>query len=117
MLTRPATRRPTPVSVYCLLTLLLLSFAADPRRAVASPASEECEGDACAAVTLTFDSSKVQYLARNNSADRWVRVVASNVSSAADACLGPGKSADLPIKSIVGRYRADYTAPRCGAPE
>jgi hypothetical protein len=43
----------------------------------ARPAPDDCEGDACASVTVTFDETKQQYLAQNNSSDRWVRVSAS----------------------------------------
>jgi hypothetical protein len=35
-------------------------------------AATECDGDACAQVSFTFDEAKGQYLARNNSAERWV---------------------------------------------
>ena len=77
----------------------------------------ECEGDACAVVAVTFDETKQQYRAQNNSPDRWVRVVAANVASASDLCVGPGKAGYLQLKSIVGPYRAGYAEPRCGAPE
>ena len=81
------------------------------------PAATECEGDACSQVTLTFDESKQQYLARNNSTDRWARVTASNVAAAAGACLAPGKDAFLPLKSIAGSYHAAYAEVRCGVAE
>jgi hypothetical protein len=57
------------------------------------PAASECEGDACAQVSLTFDAYEQQYLARNNSPDRWVKVSAPNLSSFASACVAsaPGR--------------------------
>jgi hypothetical protein len=77
-------------------------------------AASECEGEACPQVSLTFDADKQQYLARNNSPDRWVKVSASNLSSFASACVGPSKSDYLKIKSVVGPYRAEYDE-GCGA--
>lgn len=80
----------------------------------AAAAAMECEGNACAQVTLTFDEAKGQYRAQNNSPDRWARVTASNVASAASVCLAPGKAAYLSLKSIVGPYRASFAPVRCG---
>ena len=79
------------------------------------PVATECEGEACPQVSLTFDADKQQYLARNNSTDRWVKVSASNLSSFASACVGPGKDGELALKSVVGPYRAEYAEERCGA--
>ncbi len=79
------------------------------------PSTAECEGDACQQVTVAFDEARQQYRARNNSADRWVRVSASNLSAAAGACLAPGAAEYLPLKSIVAPYRAEFEEPRCGA--
>jgi hypothetical protein len=80
----------------------------------ASPAAADCEGDACAEVAVTFDESRQQYRAVNNSADRWARVTASNVVASASACLAPGKDAYLSLKSITGAYHAAYVEARCG---
>jgi hypothetical protein len=78
------------------------------------PVATECEGDACSQVTVTFEESKQQYRAVNNSADRWARVTASNEAASAGACLAPGKDAYLPLKSIAGPYHAAYAEVRCG---
>ena len=78
------------------------------------PVATECEGDACSQVTLTFDESKQQYRAVNNSADRWARVTASNMAASASVCLAPGKDAYLPLKSITGAYHAAYAEAKCG---
>jgi hypothetical protein len=80
-------------------------------------ASAECVGTACQQVTVTFDEAAQQYRAQNNSAGRWVKVSASNLAAAASACLGPGSTEYLPLKSIVAPYRAEFDQPRCGAPD
>lgn len=80
------------------------------------PAATECEGDACSQVTLTYDESKGEYRAHNNSTDRWARVSASNAAASSTTCLAPGKSDSLTLKSVVGPYQAEYAEPRCGAP-
>ena len=78
------------------------------------PAVADCEGDACSQVTVTFDESRQQYRAQNNSGDRWARVTASNMAASASACLAPGKDAYLPLKSITGAFHAGYAEARCG---
>lgn len=109
----------TPARLTLLLSVALLA-AADAHHASAhlSPASaasfSDCEGDACSQVTLTFDETKQQYRAQNNSADRWAKVAASNVAASASACLAPGAGDYLPLKSIVGNYQAAYAEPKCG---
>jgi hypothetical protein len=80
----------------------------------ASVAAVECEGTACQQITLTFDEAKQQYRVQNSSTDRWVRVSAANVAASAFACVGPGKSEDLPLRSIAGSYHADYSDQTCG---
>jgi hypothetical protein len=67
----------------------------------------DCEGNACTQVTLTFDESKQQYKVQNNS-DRVVRVEASNLSGGNRILVEAGKDAYLPMKSIIGSYRANY---------
>jgi hypothetical protein len=67
----------------------------------------ECEGNACGLVTLTFDETKQQYLAQNNS-DRLIRVEASNWAGGRSVIIEAGKSAYLPLKSFIGPYRANY---------
>ena len=105
-----------------LLAVLALSAQGGPdafARGLPSlrPAAAECEGDACAHVTVTFDESKQQYRAQNNSTERWARVTASNMAGSASACLAPGGEAYLPLKDIAGAYRAAYAEARCGAAE
>lgn len=78
------------------------------------PAAAECEGDACSQVTVTFDESRQQYRAVNNTPDRWAQVTASNMVASASACLAPGKEAYLSLKSIAGAYGAEYAEVRCG---
>lgn len=99
------------VALPFLLTTTLLTGLPTP-----GAAAVDCEGDACAQVSVTFDEARQQYRAQNNSTTKWVRVSASNRASAASACVAPGKAADLPLQTIVGAYRADFAAARCGAP-
>jgi len=102
----------TALTLFCVLAAFYATgTSAGP---AVSPAPAACEGDACAAVTLAFDEAEGQYRVRNNSAERWVKVAASNVAAYADACVGPGKTKHLPLRSISGSYRADYAEPRCG---
>jgi hypothetical protein len=94
---------------------LFAQLALDRRGGAA--ASAECEGTACQQVTVTFDEAEQQYRVQNNSAGRWVKVSASNLAAAAGACLGPGATECLPLKSIVAPYHAEFDEPRCGAPD
>jgi hypothetical protein len=73
----------------------------------------DCEGEACGQVTVTFDETKQQYKVQNNSADRWVRVSASNLAASASACVPPGRPEYLALKNIEGSYRAAYAEPGC----
>jgi len=107
---RHATR--LPIAAY-LLALALFSTPFAARHATAAPAAD-CEGDACSSVTFSFDDAKQQYRALNNSADRWVKVSASNLAAAATACLAPSKDGYLPLKGVVGSYRAEFAETRCG---
>lgn len=100
-----------------LAVLTLSGHARAHGRAPAEPPAVECEGDACPQVTVTFDEEKGLYRARNNSAERWARVTATNVAAAASLCLAPGQAEHLSLKSIVGPYRAVYAEVRCGEEE
>ncbi len=102
-------------ALFALPLTLLLSTATPTHHVAAASAAYDCEGDACAQVTITFDEAKQQYRAQNSSADRWAKVSASNLAGTASACIEPGKAEYLPLKSIVGTYRAEYTEARCGA--
>lgn len=113
----------TPAHLTLLLSVALLA-AADAHHAAATalqppPVStasfSDCEGDACSQVMLVFDDAKQQYRAQNNSADRWAKVSASNVAASASACLAPGTSSYLPLKSVVGSYSASFADVKCGA--
>ncbi|HEX8686505.1 MAG TPA: hypothetical protein VF654_08385 [Pyrinomonadaceae bacterium] len=64
-------------------------------------------------MVVTFDEAKGQYRVRNNSADAWVRVTASNMAASAEVCVGPGKTGHLSLKGIVGAYKAGYDS-SCG---
>jgi hypothetical protein len=101
-----------------LLAAFLLGFLLPAAgSASAAAVTTDCDGDACSSVTLTFDDSRQQYRAQNNSADRWAKVTASNLAASASACLGPGESEYLPLQSYVAPYHADFADTRCGAPQ
>lgn len=107
------------LAALTLLAALMLSVQGGPAArarglSTLRAAAAECEGDACSQVTVTFDESKEQYRAVNNSAERWTRVTASNMAASASACLAPGKDGYLPLKSIAGTYHAEYAEARCG---
>jgi hypothetical protein len=105
------------LSVAVALALVCTSAAAIPPTTspvrAATPVTG-CEGDACSSVTFTFDDTKQQYHIQNTSTDRWMHVSASNLAASASACLAPSKDAYLPLKGVVGSYRADYSQQRCG---
>lgn len=108
------TRRRGLLAVLAATAALAFTLLPATHGRAAPPAITDCEGDACAQVTLTFDEAKGQYLAQNNSSDRWMRVTASNVAAASSVCLAPGKAAHLSLKSIVSPYRATYAPVKCG---
>lgn len=109
-------RRVLLAALAACAALSLPGRPGDAGRASAHPALIECEGDACAAVTLAFDEVKGQYRVRNDSPDRWARVTASNLAAAFSACVAPGRDEYLPMKSVVAPYKAVYAEARCGAP-
>jgi hypothetical protein len=100
------------LALACAAAAALSPAAAAPRPGAAAAA--DCDGDACSQVTLTFDDTKQQYRAQNNSQERWVRLSASNLSAAVNTCLGPGKALYLPLKSVVPPYRAAFAEVKCG---
>ncbi|HEX8558666.1 MAG TPA: hypothetical protein VF668_11205 [Pyrinomonadaceae bacterium] len=97
-----------------LVAAAALSPAARPGVAGAAAAAAECQGEACAQVTLTEDGAGQKFTARNSS-DRWVRVSASNLAAYAGVCLAPGREGALNLKSVTS-YRADYAEPKCETP-
>lgn len=74
----------------------------------------ECEGDGCAQVTITWDDAKQQYKVQNNSAERWVKVEASNLAASASLCLAPTKTDHLALNTVVGVFRAALVEDNCG---
>jgi hypothetical protein len=77
-------------------------------------AFNECEGDGCAQVTITWDDAKQLYKVQNNSADRWVKVEASNLAASASLCLAPTKTDHLSLTTVVGAFRAAPAEENCG---
>lgn len=86
---------------------LTLAGQAGALGCVAPTPALECEGAACAQVVLTFDEARQQYKVQND-ASRAVIVEGANLVATARVRVGAGQSDYLPLKSIVGAYRADY---------
>lgn len=103
----------TPFAVcLVMLALAVIVAGAKARTLHVAPVSSlsnnlDCEGNACSRVTLTFDEAKQQYKAQTHS-DRLVRVEVSNLAGGNWILVHAGKDAYLPMKSIVGTYRAYY---------
>lgn len=112
-MTKQTRRTRGRIAALATVVVMTLSGQMGALGRVAPVPALECEGTACAQVTLTFDEAKGQYRVQNNSADAWVRVTASNLAASANACVAPGKAEYLPLKGIVGAYRADYGS-SCG---
>lgn len=103
---------PTPIAL--ILVCIFVAMSLDRSVAAGASSLAACEGDACQQIVVTYDDAKQQYRAQNNSSDRWARVSASNLATDASVCVGPGKAEYLPLKSIVGAYRAAFSEVRCG---
>ena len=107
------------VSVFATCAMLV-AMAYVPQRGVATAATraliDDCEGDACGQVTVTWDDSKQQYKVQNSSTDKSIRVGAANLAATASVCVPPGKTDYLFLKSIVGAYHATYQQ-TCGNPQ
>lgn len=103
----------TALAVGLVMLALTVSVATAtentfPVAAVSTLSSNiDCEGNACTQVTLTFDEAKQQYRVQNNSA-QLVRVEASNLAGSTRILVEAGKDSYLPMKSIVGAYRANF---------
>ena len=74
----------------------------------------ECQGDGCSQVVITWDDTKQQYKAQNNSAHQWVKVEAGNLAASASVCLPPTKHDYLALTSVVGTFRATLSQQNCG---
>jgi hypothetical protein len=73
-----------------------------------------CEGEACNQIVLTWDESRGSFRVQNNSTTRWARVEAANLVTSATICIGPGRTDYLSIKSIVGNFKATFSEENCG---
>lgn len=92
------------------LSVMLAAMAYIPQQGVVSAETaaiiDDCEGNACEQVTVTWDEAKQQYKVQNNSTDKSMRVDAANLVASATVCVAPGKTDYLPLKSIAGAYHA-----------
>lgn len=72
-----------------------------------SPAAYDCEGNACAVLTLTWEEEGQRFRA-DNSSDRRVKVEVTTFAGASRISVEPHKSEYLQVKNFNGPYRADY---------
>jgi len=95
-----------------LLLICSLMPATHPGGQVASAQVEivtsyDCEGNACAGVTLTWDNDRQQFRVQNNS-DRRVKVTVTTFAGDSSVIVEPGKVDYLLVKTFNGPYRANY---------
>lgn len=95
--------RPTKISALPVLLLLLLLLPPTPSAA----RTYDCEGDACSAVTLTWEEDGQRFRAANDS-DRAVKVEVTTYAGKSSVRVEPRTSDYLEVKTFNGPYRADY---------
>lgn len=103
-------KRSTGAVIALTFACVLAAFRAGGASAepiTSLPPAYACEGDACAAVTLTWDSEKEKFLAANSGA-RAARVEAYNWAGGCSIRVGPGASEYLTVKSFDGPYHAHF---------
>lgn len=101
---------PSTLILFCVFACFTVILRAQPE----TNNFNECEGDGCTHVAITWDEAKQQYKVQNNSADRWVKVDASNLAASASLCLGPTKTDHLSLTTVVGAFRATVAEENCG---
>jgi hypothetical protein len=102
MKTYRSKRLPLALALACALTA-----AAAVARAALPSAAPDCEGNACAQVTLTWDAGGGKYRA-HNAGSRRARVEAFNWAGGCSVLVEPGASQYLPLRSFDGPYRANF---------
>ena len=91
-----------------LSVLLFLVFTVSLAESKASSIAEyECEGNACAEVTFTWDNERQQFRVQNN-ADRAVKVEVSTFAGKSHVVVPPQKVGYLEVKTFNGPYLANY---------
>jgi hypothetical protein len=93
------------LSAALLASALLAPYHLDVKARAA--ARYDCEGNACSAVTLTWDADQQKFRAQN-SGSRPARVEAFNWAGGASVLVQPGTSEYLSIKSFDGPYHANF---------
>jgi hypothetical protein len=109
---QPPPRRaaPTPRALLCLLLVpltLLLPQAAGGASPHPPPAAYDCEGAACASVTLAWEEEGQRFRADNSSAQR-VRVEVETFAGKSSVVVEPQGSAHLSVKTFNGPFRAEF---------
>lgn len=109
------THRPRPprTILLALLCPLLVGLALPPMPAAhaATPppllAPYDCEGGACASVTLSWENEGQRFRADNSSSQR-VRVTVTTFAGDSWVIVEPQASGYLGVKSFNGAYRAEF---------
>lgn len=97
----------SPALLYLLSVALTALMTTAPCRADSTHAraAYDCEGDACAAVTLTWEDETQSFRADNSSARR-ARVEVETLAGKSSVSVEPGASTYLLVKSFQGPYHA-----------
>ena len=69
--------------------------------------SYDCDGNACAEVTLTWDNDRQQFRVQNDS-DRRIKVTVTTFAGDSSVIVEPRKVDYLLVKTFNGPYRANY---------
>lgn len=102
--------RPTssaPLYLLCVALTLMLMPAPGAASAYPAGAAYDCEGAACASVTLAWEEEG-QCFRADNASDRRVRVEVETFAGKSSVTVEPQKSEYLQVKSFQGPYRAEF---------
>lgn len=106
MNTKRSKRAALALTLFCVpAAFRAAGTSAEPMTSL--PPAYECEGNACGAVTVTWDSEKERFRAANSGA-RPARVEAFGWSGGCSILVGAGASAYLTVKRFDGPYRANF---------
>lgn len=89
-----------------MVLMLTVSMAATKASSVAV-AENECEGNACSAVSLSWDNERQQFRVQNDS-DRTVKVEVTTFAGNSHIIAPPREVSYLEVKTFNGPYRATY---------
>ena len=106
----PRARRYRLIALACLLCATPAAQHLPPSARAASTLTrpaQACEGDACTAVSLTWEEEGQRYRVANSS-ERRVRVEVETYAGKSSVTVEPQDAAYLQVKNFNGPYRAAY---------